>query len=344
MGTADSQTIAELKARNDRLMAERVITRNLLKAQSRRVDRVEQQMAVDEMTSSLNNTQRTISDAVLKECNAWLDNQHARWQRVCGDTFRACFLTDQNYTKVMSALPKPSVLEAVVKGLITGLAGVQPEFAVFAVVLQLGMPGEKEVRERRLETVNGVKELFKEAFEKGKEAFEKGEQIERHESQLDAKLKFFQDQMEACSETSSWITECYTAFKYILGRASVENAVPVTNGVRMAWKISVGEARPYHHGQVTQLSLLFLYDLLRAYCKQSVKLYGDWGMMKMPLSRAKAMQMVADGDGSIIEFDGLDPAKRKVMYELFEDIERLGPKRPKISNYKDLILNWEFAN
>lgn len=343
-GGADSQTMAELKAQNDKLRANQVINRNLLKAQNKRMDKLEQQMVVDEMTSTVNNGLKSVSDAVLKECNVWLDHQHARWQRVCGDAFRACFLTDQNYNKVMSALPKPSILEAVVKGLITGLAAIQPEFAMFAVVLQLGMPGEKEVREKRLETLAGMKELFKEAFEKGKEAFEKGEQMERHESQLDAKLKFFQDQMESCSETSSWITECYAASKYVLARATVENAVPVTVGVRKGWTIAVGEARPYHHGDDTQLSLLFLYDLLRAYCKQSVKVCADFGVIKTPLSRAKAIQMVNDDDGAVIQFDGLDAAKRKVMYELFERIQKLGPKRPEITNYKDLILNWEFAN
>jgi hypothetical protein len=354
-GGTDSQTIAELKAQNDRLMSERVITRNLLKAQNNRMDKIEQRMAQDEVMSAvngLNAATKTTADQTVKACRTWLNDQHAMWQRACDDTFRACFLTDQMYTEVMSALPKPSVLEDVVKGLINGLVGVQPELAIFTNVLKLGMPGEKEVREKRLKAVEGAEEFIKAAFEKaeegGKTASEKREQIEQHESQLKAKLDFFEDQMEGCSETSSWVTECWNAYQTALDRLPVEQAVTATNGMYRAWRNALGESRPYLRGQVKQLSLLFLYDLLRAFCKQSVTLYvpglkplyGD--RMHMPLSKPEAMQLIANGDDDI-EFDGLDSAKREVMYEFFKQIERLGAKRPEIAEDKDLILNWEFA-
>jgi hypothetical protein len=350
MGALDEQTIAELKAQNDRLMSERVITRNLLKAQNKRMDKIEQQRAGDEVTSIINNGNKGVADAVVKACGTWLTHQQAMWQRACDDTFRACFLTDGMYNKVTAALPKPSVLDAVVNSLATGLAIANPELSMLSVVLEVNMPGKKEEKERRLKTAGAVKELLVEAFEKGKEAVEKGEEEERdrHESMLDAESKFFQDQMDKCSESSSWITECFAAFNRVLDRVAPAQAVAVTNGLYTAWRIVVGEARLYHQGQVKQLSLLFLYDLLRAYCEESVhvkiktlrSLSGAY--LTVPISKAKAMQIVADDD-ELIELDGLDSAKQEVMFKLFEQIERLGPKRPKITNLQDLINKWDFA-
>jgi hypothetical protein len=159
-------------------------------------------------------------------------------------------------------------------------------------------------------------------------------------------MRFVQDLMEGCSETASQITEIFFTLKRMLDDASVENAVATTNDVRLAWNLLVGEGRPYQQGQETQLAALFLYDLLRAYCKQSVKLFMDMGTFKVPVSKAKAMQMIASGHGSDIDFDGLDAAKRTVMYDKFADITKWG-RRPKITKqtgWKDLIKNWDFAN
>lgn len=344
MSALDEQTIAELKAQNDRLMSERVITRNLLKAQNRRMDKIEQQMAVDEVTSITNNVNKGIADAVVKECETWLTHQHAMWQRACNDTRLACFLTDVMYNKVTAALPKPSVLDAVLTSLATGLVIANPELSMLSVVLEVNMPGKKEEKRRRLKTAGAVGELLVEALEKGKEAVEKGEEEERdrHESMVDAESKFFQDQMDKCSESSSWITECFVAFKRVLDRVTPEQAVPETNGLYTAWRIVVGEGRPYRQGQDKQLSLLFLYDLLRAYCEESVCVKLKTLHLTVPISKAKAMQIVADDD-ELIELDGLDSAKQEVMLKNFADIERLGPKRPKITNLRDLINKWDFA-
>jgi hypothetical protein len=351
-GGTDEQTIAELKAQNDKLMAERVITRNLLNAQSKRMDGIERRITSDEVTSAVNQGVRAIADSAVKACHDWLEDQHARWQSACADTLRACFLTDQMYTLVITAMAKPSILDAVFTSLVSSLIFINPEFSMFQLVLESKMPGkDKEIREKRIKTVGIAKEFLTEAFDKAKEAFEKGEdmEVERHESHLEARLKFFQDLMEGCAETSEWITECYSAFKYVLRRVPADQAVAVTNGLYVAWKTAVGEARRYHSEQVKQLSLLFLYDLLRAYCSQNVKVCmkglrtfgGD--CMLTPVSKAKAIDIVADDD-DLIDFDGLDEAKRKVMYEFFADITKLGPNRARIAEDKDLVLDWDFAN
>jgi hypothetical protein len=58
---ADPQTIAELKAQNDRLMANQVIIRNAQKAQSARMDKMERQRDQDQATKT-----------VLDDCHTWL--------------------------------------------------------------------------------------------------------------------------------------------------------------------------------------------------------------------------------------------------------------------------------
>jgi hypothetical protein len=146
MGGTNSQAIAELKVQNDRLMAAQVILRNQLKAQG---DKYEQNRAVDQMTSAVNTGLKAVSDKVVKDCNRWLDQQHFWWQNAVHDTRAACFLTSEMYNDVMSAEPKPSVFEAVVKGLITGLMVLQPEFAMVGVVLELGMTGGRRAAKQK---------------------------------------------------------------------------------------------------------------------------------------------------------------------------------------------------
>jgi hypothetical protein len=334
---ADPHAIAEIKAQNDKLMANQVIIRNAQKSQSARMDKMERERDLDQA-----------SKTVLDDCRTWVDYQHDMWIRAVHDTSQACFLTDQLYNAVMSAQTKPGVFEAVLSGLITGLSMVQPEFAIFAVVLQLGVTGTKEQREKRQETVNGFKELFKEAFEKAREAAKKGNEIEEHDSQLDVKLEFFGDLMEGCSETWSWVDQIKYALKHVLDHAPEEQAAAVANDVRKSWKIMVGEGTPYAPGTVKQLSLIFLYRIMQKYCEKHVKLQmavmGRGGPM-IPVPQAKALQMIASGDGSNIEFDGLDPAKRKVMYDKFKDINWGRAKvLDRIDDWTDLIKKWDFAS
>jgi hypothetical protein len=348
MGGTNTQAMAELRAQNDRLMANQVMTRNLVKAQNARMDKIELDRTVDQMTSTMNTGLKGVSDAVLAGCHDWLDHQSAMWHGAVEDVQSACHITGVMFEEVMSAQPKPSVLEAAIKGLIIAFTAMQPEFAMIGVVLEIGIAGDDEQQEKTRKKLDKLKEGFKEVYEKFKEAREKGEQIEQHESRLSAKLRFFQDVIDGCSARSSQITEIHFALKHVLRGASTENAPATAKGVYTAWNLLVGEGRPYHRERETptELARLLLYDLLRAYCKQSVKLYRPLMKVHVPISKADAIRMIASGDGSDIDFDGLDSAKRTVMYEIFERITKWGnrPKITKEDGWKDLIRNWDFAN
>jgi hypothetical protein len=92
-------------------------------------------------------------------------------------------------------------------------------------------------------------------------------------------------------------------------------------------------------GTVIQAALLLLYDLLREYCEQCVSLTISIRGMDQEISPSKARSLGASGNGSLIEFDGLNSAQRQEMYDLFDQIDNLYG-RPEIANYKDLIANW----
>jgi len=46
------------------------------------------------------------------------------------------------------------------RSLITGFCGLNPEFAMFAVVLKLASGGGSKLQEKREKTMDGLKELF----------------------------------------------------------------------------------------------------------------------------------------------------------------------------------------
>jgi hypothetical protein len=70
---------------------------------------------------------------------------------------------------------------------------------------------------------------------------------------------------------------------------------------------------------VQQLSFFFLYDSMRAYTKQNVSLVSPPGLIRPALShnsRDSAMGLMKEGVD--IEFEGLDPAQRRSMYDKFK--------------------------
>jgi len=105
------------------------------------------------------------------------------------------------------------------------------------------------------------------------------------------------------------------------------------------------------NGTHDQWARLFLYDMLRRYCRESVRLVapGPYGP-NTPISIGEAKRRVASGIGSSIELERLEPGKRTVMYGYFDgmDPRYLGPSRPAIrgdgQGWKDLINACDFAS
>jgi hypothetical protein len=141
----------------------------------------------------------------------------------------------------------------------------------------------------------------------------------------------------------AWVSKKHYYFKLaLLGHPTADFKT-----IEGAWNTVVGPAKCYDidsgadddGGTVIQAALLLFYDLLREYCQQCVSLTISIGGVDQEISSGKAISMVASGNGGIIEFDGLNAAHRKEMYDLFDQIDSLYG-RPKITNYKDLVTNW----
>lgn len=289
---------------------------------------------------------------------AWLDDEAESWHDGIDDTRSALMLADHYYTDVLEAQEKPSLLKAVISGLITGLAVVNPEFAMIASVLQLGVSGEKEKEEKLKFSL----ELFQKAYEKYSEAKEQGEKIEKAERRRKANIGYLQDKLDECSETSHWVTRMHYTFKSAL----IDNPDVAFPQIQQAWNTAVGlsKCKVYHKGMDDQWARIFLYDMMQRYCKDYVHLkhFGPSGSPESfrasfnafgapivhNISTRDAQRLVASGDGDDIEFEGLEPEKRKVMYEYFKDIDAryLGSRaeiRDDGNGWKDLINNWQFA-
>jgi hypothetical protein len=333
MGKSQAQINAEMQASNDQLRAMQIAETNARIA-------------------------ATFSQSVSSHLQHWLENEYHLWQNAVANTRSALYLADKYYNEVLSAKPIPSIFEAVLGGIIKGFALVNPEFAMLAAVLQLGVTGTKEQRKKRQETVDGFKEIFSEAYEKGREAFEKREEAESHDSQLEAETDFVNDEMDECSKTAEWITDMLFAFQTRLDQSPVGSGTEYTR-MQQDWCLLVGgPATHYKKGTNEQLALIFLYDMLRKYCAQSVRLVvpGLHGYQPLPpnvrreLVGLELIKSLGRGKGDpdawvkSIQFTGLEPEKRTAMYKKFSHIERLDSSRPKIEDYIDLADGWEFAS
>jgi len=283
----------------------------------------------------------------------WLNDQHARWQNSVNDARTALLLASSLYDEVMAAQVKPSVWDAVFSTLVKGLLLLNPELGVFANILQLGSEDEKEERQERAKRIMGGVDLLKEAIKDGMEAHEAGENRERHEITLKAKSAVIQETIEELSGTSDFLTDALKACKNQVGKlakdareASGSISDTALQNVEKAWRALVGgPAKHYKHGADTELAHIMLYDMMKEYCRQNVRLQLQVGAIKIPLTKADANRMMASGETKI-EFDGLDSAKREAMYDKFEDVPEKG--RPKITKdaggWKALVANWDFAS
>jgi hypothetical protein len=306
-----------------------------------RMQRVDERQDGLEAENIVNKYDSVISSKLTK----WIDDQADDWHNALDDAKSALMLADHYYTDVLSAKEKLPWLQAVVSGLISGLAVVDPQFAMMAAVFQLSASGDKD----RQEKLRSNLEVFQKAYEQYKDNREKAEKGERGVRQRKAQVGVLQYYLNECSKTSHWVSGIKSVLKDIV--ADNPN-VPFAQ-MQAMWGQLVGFSKcsVYVDGTDDQWARLFLYDMLRRYCRESVQLImpGPFGP-NCPISTGEARRMVASGDGSCIELRGLEPAKRTVMYGYFDGIDSryLGPSRPFIrgdgQGWKDLINAWDFVS
>jgi hypothetical protein len=295
------------------------------------------------------------SKAITTSMDAWLDEQNTRLQHAVNDKRSALLLASTMYDEVMAAEVPKSIWEAAFTAAMMGLTLINPEFSVLSLVVDIGMPGGKKKRIERLKKFDGLRDLVKDAVEKGMDANDENEQGKSHDSTLRAKSRVIQQEIEDCSETADFITTVYFIFKKRIDQLGADSSTTGSQYaiLQQAWySIFTGPVRHYKRGTDTQLALIILYEMLQEYCT-GVKLFMDVGGAKLTMPSAKAkheLQGVDDPSAaggwiSNLEFDGFDKAKRAKMYELFGELDqRTWNRRPKIANWVDLVKNWDFAN
>jgi hypothetical protein len=249
------------------------------------------------------------------------------------------------YKDILEQKTPPSLFGAILEGVLVtlisaavpGLAGVK----AIATMMKKSKEGVEEVVKVVVEVTKVTREVVKKDIETGESA------KDVHTASSYA-IAFFQQMYMGMSNTLNAVTMAYTRLLDYLNSQTDPMPVRLTN-VQSAWKkanLEI-EARPF---DAQQLSLLYLYDLMKGYAEQSVSL-----QVYMPIdgyktiSNEKALELV--DKGLDIEFEGLDSARRAKMYDYFSEIDWwvMGdPKRPKIVQtdkkdaWKTLIKQWKF--
>jgi hypothetical protein len=235
---------------------------------------------------------------------------------------------------------------------------------------------QEEFRERTETLKEAGAHASVEGYKGVVEGSEKGEAQDQEESQGLAKLQFIEDTLEECRNTRHYIEACRHELAGAVDEVTPEEADAEHDYVVQQWTELVGLATPYKEGKngtLKQIALILLYDMLRAYCKNNVSLYQPLPMdHKFPISTGRARAMAAaeraglsqpryekgylvhvspremhDAEKkalTLVEFEGLDPAQRKKMYEYVGQIKTFDPSRPIFKDWVELIKAWDFAS
>jgi hypothetical protein len=234
---------------------------------------------------------------------------------------------------------------------------------------------QEEFRERTEGLKEGGAHASVESYKGVVEGSEKGEAKNQKEIQGKAKLQFLEDTLEECRKTRRYIEDCRHNLAGAVDEVTPEEAGAEHDFVIQQWTELVGLARPYiegDEGTLKQMALILLYDMLRAYCKVYVSLYQPLPMgQKVPISTEKARAMAAAERAELsqpryekgylvyvsqrekhdaekkaltsVEFEGLDPAQRKQMYDYVGEIKNSDRGRPIFKDWVELIKAWDFA-
>jgi hypothetical protein len=269
----------------------------------------------------------------------FFEAQSKFWQDTINSAQSAINMAQNDYHNIFAHSTPPSLAEAVfVKVFITLTVAAVPQFAP-AVLLFRALNHEKETFEK-------IAEALADMGKDGREQLnETREQIDAGKKQIAANevaVVFFRELYMKLTRLSHYVANTWDAVtSYIT--LSEEPFLTVTAKAHKIW-MAAGLLTGPGNIDAQQLSLLFLYDIMRAYTKQNVSLVNPPGVIRggfSHLSRDSAMGLMKEGKD--IEFEGLDPAQRQAMYDRFKVIRWSDPTRPRIWDWKDLLKHWDFS-
>jgi hypothetical protein len=262
---------------------------------------------------------------IKQAARGYIDNQLKLWMARVGATQDAIHQADvMYYQDIMKRKATPPILDTLLEKLIVGVAMMTlPELTGAALIFKQMME-EHELRKKAAEL---IAEVTKEGASEIKKSLNEFKAEEDFGNAASLGVQFFQKLYTRVGEMRNRATIANVHLTDYINRLSSDDPKlePKLDEVLGVWcdlglqtddKVTISSG---------QLALLFLYDLMRAYCSQCVKLEMKPGIVSMSW-----------------ELTGLDPAQRQAMYEAFDKIRWIDPSRPRIKKWDDLIKNWSF--
>jgi hypothetical protein len=249
---------------------------------------------------------------------------------------------DKAYGHIMVQKTAPSLGMAIFETVfMTAMFAVLPEFACLGAIAEK-LKWKAESLEKIRKAVDIASDAAKDARETIVQSGENQEASEDTTATRDYAVAFFQNMYVNLANLHHTVTIAKIHLLRYLDTSPAPMKTKVLK-VQGAW-LNAGLGISEKGFDVTQLALFFLYDMMRGYVKQSVSLKaGGTGAMAMTIDIDKATALKAmNEDITNIQFEGLDSARRELMYEYFKKIRWIDPRRPRILGWKDLLKYWEF--
>jgi hypothetical protein len=274
----------------------------------------------------------------------FFEAQYKFWNNTIIHTQNAINMAQNDYRDIFVRSTPPSLTKDVfVKGFITLTVAAFPEFAPAIFLIR---SHEKEIFEK---LAGAFADVTKDAREQLNETSDANDELQKKVAATHIEVLFFRDLYIKLGNLSNYVTNSWDMItKYIT--ESDDPLATVTAKAHKTWMAAGLLTGPVRINQ-EQLSLLFLYDIMRAHTKQNVSLVNPPGIVTggfSHLSRESAIGLMKDGKD--IDFEGLDAAKRQAMYDRFADIRWKDSSRPPIldpkhggNGWKDLLKYWEFS-
>src|SRR5580704_17726443 len=272
------------------------------------------------------------------------NTQLSLWQDRINSSQSAINMAHNHYNNIFLNSTPPSLTKAVfVKVLITLTVAAVPEFGP-AILLFRALNNEKE---NFAKMAGALADTLKDGREQLNATQNQIDDGKKQLAQDNVSVEFFGDLYMKLCRLSNYVTNFKAALTSYMDLTD-DSFVTATAKAHKMW-MAAGLLTGPGTVKADQLSLLFLYDIMRAYTKLNVSLVSPPGVItpgSSHNSRDSAMALMKQGVD--IEFEGLDPAQRKAMYLKFKGITWIDPTRPRIlappdgNGWKDLLKYWEF--
>jgi hypothetical protein len=314
---------------------------------------LQQQMAQVQSQAALQQLQ-TVMISKKADTHEYLHRQHDTWDADFTAYLTAILMAERDFHDIMEQKTPPSLLAQIIGSVLTVIIfTVAPELLPFKQVAEKLKKNEEHIKLLAKAVTDLTKESV-EVFKKRAEASESGDDKEAANSLA---IKFFGQLYRMVNEQKNAMTNAVND----LG-AWLDKADTMELPVRIPMVMTQFAASGYDRKDTTranidasQLALCFLYDIMRQYVKSVVVLRAVVlppdssnlttslvGRFDVPIGKSEFKRRRADNPDFDVEFEGLDSARRKRMYEKFAEIRWVDPKCPRISTWLELIDRWEF--